>query len=206
MTGRLLFSVFGVLGLLAGCGGGNGRSDASQEAGGGDATVDGGGSCTTLVPGGAPTVASTMMPMSALTEVPAGGTITNGTFFRTSQTLYVVPSCTVLLGVPTATAFRITSTSASAGVMDIATAATAGGEQHLATLSWSYTTAGTTMTHTVLCYTLDGATPDGGTPPGEVTASAYTATPTEIRFYTPLGSPTDGGSSCGTEVVVLQKQ
>ena len=91
----------------------------------------------------------------------------------------------------------------------MALSVTVPGEQHLAALSYSYTVAGTTMTRTLRCYTLDGvdgATIDGGIQAGTVTSASYTATATEIRLFAPLGTPTAGGPSCGTEVLVFQKQ
>jgi len=207
--GRMLMSAVGVV-VLAGCGGGNGRADAALEGGGGGADGDAGGICSSLVPGAAAaTFAATTMPAPA-PDVAAGGTITTGTYFRTSAILYVAPNCTVLPAAPAAAAFRFTATSAMAGIVEMALAVTAAGEQHLIASSSSYTLAGTTMTRTLGCYVVDGVdatTIDGGVSPGLVTSDSYTATATEIRTYAPLGPAFDAGvGSCGTEVLIFQKQ
>lgn len=205
--GPMLMSAVGVV-LLAGCGGSNGRADAAPEGGGG-ANGDAGGICSSLVPPAAATFAATTMPAPA-PDVAVGGTITSGTYFPTSAILYVVPTCTVLPAAPAAAALRFTASSATAGIVEMALAVTVQGEQHLIASSSSYTLAGTTMTRTLGCYWLDGVdatTGDGGVSPGQVTSDSYTATATEIRTYATLGPAFDAGTgSCGTEVLVLQKQ
>ena len=66
------------------------------------------------------------------------------------------------------------------------------------------------ITQTLRCFTVDGAdatTLDGGARAGDVKSPFYTATPSEIRFYAPIGAVVDSGTgNCGTELVVLQKQ
>jgi hypothetical protein len=216
----MLMSALGAALLLAGCGGGNGRADAAQEAGGApdgaladggpDAGADVAASCTALVPDGALTLSTTLMPSSPPPEAPAGGTIENGVYFRTAAIFYVASTCTLLPGAPAATAVRFTATSATAGVIDVAQAIAVPGEQHLIAFSSSYAITGTTMTQTLRCYTLDGADVtirDGGIHVGDVTTASYTATPAEIRLYAPLGAAVDAAAgSCGTELTVLQKQ
>ncbi|HEY7376499.1 MAG TPA: hypothetical protein VIF57_30350 [Polyangia bacterium] len=204
MIARTLRTALGVAFLLAGCGGGAGPAGAAQ-----DASADVAATCTTLVPDGALTVSDALMPMSPPPDPPAGGTIANGLYFRTASLFYVESTCTLLPGAPSAMAVRFTAASATAGVIDVAQVVSVPGEQHLAASSFSYTIAGTTMTRTLRCATLDGAdatTSDGGAHVGDVSSASYTAVPTGLRLYVPLPAVDPAAGSCGTGLTVFQKQ
>jgi hypothetical protein len=201
-----------VCGALA-CGGGG--SAAGVGGSGGGAGVDGGGGFAGEG-GGAPAAAGTdgnradagscnRVPIGEaplVTEIvtqgtpparPAGGTIVGGTYYVTSETFYLQPTCTYVPGDPARRAVLVTVDSTGSGRMAIA-AATESEDAHWAI---DYAIEGTSLSTTPRC-SLSGvelAAMDGGS---STKISGFTATPTQIVFF--------NDAYCGTGVDVLTKQ